>query len=88
MVSEPAASERCDGFPTTVRRNSRRLALARKTRAMCREARARKAGLPDFSWYMIPKPEKNVPNEHKMYQMVMEYPIHMSIKYSKWPLNI
>jgi hypothetical protein len=23
-------------------------------------------GLPDFSWHMIPKPEKYVPNEHKM----------------------
>jgi hypothetical protein len=31
------------------------------------------AGLPDFSWYMIPRPEKNVPNEHKMYQMVIQY---------------
>jgi hypothetical protein len=34
------------------------------------------AGLPDFYWPMIPKKEKNVPNEHKTYQMV--------IKYSKW----
>jgi hypothetical protein len=24
------------------------------------------SGLPDFSWYMIPKLEKNVTNEHKM----------------------
>jgi hypothetical protein len=37
-------------------------------------------GLPDFSWYMIPKPELNVPNEQKMYQMVIRYP--------KCPLNI
>jgi hypothetical protein len=32
------------------------------------------AGLPDFSWYVIPKPEKNVPNQHKMYQMVIKFP--------------
>jgi hypothetical protein len=31
-------------------------------------------GLPDFSQYMIPKPEKNLPNEHKMYQTVITYP--------------
>jgi hypothetical protein len=30
---------------------------------------AREPGLPDFYWCMIPKPGKNVPNEHKMYQM-------------------
>jgi hypothetical protein len=34
----------------------------------------RVSGLPDFSLFMIPKPEKNVPNEHKMYQMVIKYP--------------
>jgi hypothetical protein len=28
-----------------------------------------RTGLPDFSWYMIPKPEYNVPNEYKMYQI-------------------
>jgi hypothetical protein len=40
--------------------------------------------LPDFSWCMIPKSEKNctqwtenVPNGHKISQM--------SLKYSKWP---
>jgi hypothetical protein len=44
------------------------------------------AGLPDFSWCMMPKPEKctkciqNVPNGHKISQI--------SIKYSKWPQNI
>jgi hypothetical protein len=32
------------------------------------------SGLPDFSWYMILKTGKNVPNEHKMYQMVIKYP--------------
>jgi hypothetical protein len=26
-------------------------------------------GLPDFSWRIIPKPDKKVPNEYKMYQM-------------------
>jgi hypothetical protein len=31
------------------------------------------SGLPDFSRYMIPKPE-NVPHEHKMYQMGIKYP--------------
>jgi hypothetical protein len=25
------------------------------------------SGLPDFSWDMIPKPVKNVPNVHKIY---------------------
>jgi hypothetical protein len=40
-------------------------------------------GLPDFSWYMIPKPEKmyqlikNAPNGHKISQIFREY--------SKWP---
>jgi cephalosporin-C deacetylase-like acetyl esterase len=24
-------------------------------------------------WYMIPKSEKNVPNEHKVYQTVIKY---------------
>jgi hypothetical protein len=33
------------------------------------------SGLPDVSWYMIPKQEKNVPNEQKIYQMVTEYPL-------------
>jgi hypothetical protein len=50
----------------------------------------RRPGLPDFSWYMIPKPEKmyqkdskctkwiqNVPNGHKICQI--------AIKYSKGP---
>jgi hypothetical protein len=42
--------------------------------------------LPDFSWYLVPKPEKctkstqNVPNVLKLFQM--------SLKYSKCPLNI
>jgi hypothetical protein len=31
-------------------------------------------GLPDFSWCMIPKPAKSVPNDQKMYQMVIKYP--------------
>jgi hypothetical protein len=41
------------------------------------------AGLPDFCWCVLPKPEKmyqinkNVPNGHKVSQM--------SLKYSKWP---
>jgi hypothetical protein len=35
-----------------------------------------KAGLPDFSWYKIPK-RKNIPNYHQLYQM--------SIKYNKRP---
>jgi hypothetical protein len=38
------------------------------------------SGLPDFSWDMTPKQEKNVPNEHKMHQIV--------IKYLKPPYNI
>jgi hypothetical protein len=42
-----------------------------------------RTGLPDFSWYMIPKTEKctkwiqNVPMDHKIFQI--------SIKFSKWP---
>jgi hypothetical protein len=42
------------------------------------------AGLPDFSWYMIPKPEKCT-KTGKMYQMVIKYPKCPYIKYSKWP---
>jgi hypothetical protein len=41
------------------------------------------AGLPDFSWYNVPKREKytkklpqNIPNGYELYQMVMNY--------SKW----
>jgi hypothetical protein len=30
-------------------------------------------GLPDFSWYAIPKPEKMNTNEYKMHHMVIEY---------------
>jgi hypothetical protein len=43
-------------------------------------------GLPDFSWWMIPKPEKftkrtgNEPNGHWIFQM--------SLKYYRWPKNI
>jgi hypothetical protein len=33
----------------------------------------RTAGLPDFSWYKIPKGEKiNAPNDHKMYQRTIK----------------
>jgi hypothetical protein len=41
------------------------------------------AGLPDCSWYNIPKREKytklhqSIPNGHKIYQM--------AVKYTKWP---
>jgi hypothetical protein len=31
-------------------------------------------GLPDFSWYMIPKPEKMHQRNKKMYQMFIKYP--------------
>jgi hypothetical protein len=34
------------------------------------------SGLPDFSWYYIPKRE-NIPNDHKIYQS--------AIQYTKWP---
>jgi hypothetical protein len=37
------------------------------------------ARLPDFSWYNIPqhtKTGKSIPNDHKIYQIVVEY--------SKW----
>jgi hypothetical protein len=34
-------------------------------------------GLPDFSWYKIPKWRKNMPNYYELYQM--------SIKYNKRP---
>jgi hypothetical protein len=36
--------------------------------------------LPDFSRCMIPKPGKNVPNAHKMYQM--------KTKCTKWKQNV
>jgi hypothetical protein len=35
---------------------------------------ARQPGLPDFSWCMILKTWKNVPDEHKMYQMAIKFP--------------
>jgi hypothetical protein len=32
------------------------------------------AGLPDFSWYLLDtKTGKNVPNEHKIFQMAIKY---------------
>jgi hypothetical protein len=43
----------------------------------------RTAGLPDFSWYKMPKREKytklpqTIPNGYEIYQMAM--------KYTKWP---
>jgi hypothetical protein len=37
---------------------------------------------------MIPKPGKNTPDEHKMYQMVIKYPKCPYIKYSKWLYNV
>jgi hypothetical protein len=39
-------------------------------------------GLPDFSWTMIPKPEKSIPDEHKMHQMVIKFPKCLYVKYS------
>jgi hypothetical protein len=45
-----------------------------------------RAGLPDFSWCMIPKPKKctklthNVPNGHRISQM--------PVKYFQWPSNM
>jgi hypothetical protein len=58
-----------------------------KTFAKCRTAKyASEAGLPDFSWYMIPKLEKmyqmntkciqwarHIPNVHKIFQMARKY---------------
>jgi hypothetical protein len=38
---------------------------------------AYKAGLPDFSRFNIPKIWKNMPSDHKIYQMAIKYP--------KWP---
>jgi hypothetical protein len=32
------------------------------------------AGLPDFSWYNIPKREKIIPNNQKISQMATKYP--------------
>jgi hypothetical protein len=37
------------------------------------EKACERAGLPDFSPYLIPKPEKNLPKGHKMHQMVIKY---------------
>jgi hypothetical protein len=34
---------------------------------------AAKGGLSDFCWFAMSKPE-NVPNQHKMYQMVIKFP--------------
>jgi hypothetical protein len=36
-------------------------------------------GLPDLSWYNIPKLKK-IPNNHEIYQI--------TVKYTKWPQNI
>jgi hypothetical protein len=42
-------------------------------------SKAKKAGLPDFSWYKITKRDKiyqittNTPNGHKMYQLTLRY---------------
>jgi hypothetical protein len=44
-----------------------------------RTFRTFRPGLPDFSLFHVPKWEKNVPNDHKVYQR--------AIKYSKWPEN-
>jgi hypothetical protein len=49
------------------------------------------SGLPDFSRYNIPKTEK-LPNDHKMYQMVLKYTILRKIdktdkKYQHLPLQ-
>jgi hypothetical protein len=45
-------------------------------------------GLPDLSWYNIPKAGCNVPNDHKIYQMDITSTkcskvFQMAIKYSK-----
>jgi hypothetical protein len=32
----------------------------------------RQTGLPDFSWYNIPKRGKNIQNSDKMYQMAVK----------------
>jgi hypothetical protein len=33
-------------------------------------------GLPDFSWYILPRLEKMyIQNEYKMFQMVIKYPL-------------
>jgi hypothetical protein len=44
------------------------------SKLVIRRLNKRTTGLPDFSWYVIPKTEKNVPNEYKMYDMVIKYP--------------
>jgi hypothetical protein len=44
-------------------------------------------GLPDFSWYMIPKPEKLYQNERKIYYINGHKISQMFVKYSKWPYN-
>jgi hypothetical protein len=36
-----------------------------------------RGGLPDFSWYNIPK---NLPNNHKIYQMTVKYIDQMAVK--------
>jgi hypothetical protein len=33
-----------------------------------------KPGLPDFSWYKMPKRRKNIPNHHTIYQMATKIP--------------
>jgi hypothetical protein len=38
------------------------------------------SGLPDFSWYSIPKRGKNIPNNHKIYQMAPNYIYQIAVK--------
>jgi hypothetical protein len=35
------------------------------------------SGMPDFPWYKIPKRGKNIPIDHKIYQI--------AVKYTNWP---
>jgi hypothetical protein len=50
--------------------------------------------LPDFSWYNIPKNGKNIPKDHKMFQVTVKYtqwqqkrPNCLSLKYQHLPLQ-
>jgi hypothetical protein len=48
-----------------------------------------KSGLPDFSWYNVPKRgDGDAPNDHKLYQIGITYMYQMAVEYFQCPSNI
>jgi hypothetical protein len=65
--------------------------ILRKIEKTVKHKIGRSAELPDFCWYLIPKPEKftkstqNVPNAHKISQMTLKIPNGRKI-YQHFPI--